>query len=171
MLKIRYRPLKADVGTFTRDLHKNMTKLFNEAVREFVKAALPAIHIDTGMSRASVLPLARAVRMLTGARSAIRPQRGPQKGAFTPGGTWRKSLTRGPDLGEEYGKRSFTLTYGTKERPIFRLDFDIRVYQWSRREAMWAALVAGQRAFYSYVLEHWPSAVPRLTSWIKQEVR
>lgn len=153
---IRVKGLKPRVDVFTKKLHNNMIKLWKDATREFIAAALPAIHVDTGMSRSSMIPLARMVQMVTEVR-AFNPKRGP----------WP---SRSPELGEKLGQKpTFRLNFGTPARPAFLFEFNINVYQYKLHEDEWQSLERGQEAFLAYLKNNAINYVPRLAEWILPE--
>jgi len=49
----------------TKAFHDRLVRLWKECSREFVRAAIQTIHVDTGMSRAQLRPLARHLRIAT----------------------------------------------------------------------------------------------------------
>lgn len=179
---IKVKGLKPSVDVFTQKLHDKMTKLWNDATRAFLEEMLKedTMLIDTGMSRASLLPIARKVRMLTVARAKINPRSAPKKGAMVLDGAsshWDKSLTQGPELGEKLGESAFTLNYGTTKRPVFKFEFRIVVYQHWAHETFGnvpnsygkESVAKGQEAFLEYIKQNAQSAVPQLADWIFPE--
>ena len=181
-VELKAKGLKPRVDVFTKKLHDDMTRLWNDATKAFLEEMLKqdTILVDTGMSRASLMPLARKVRMLTVARAQISPRRSPQKGATIlegDRGVWKPNLERGPDLGQKLGEKAFTINYGSTKRPVFRFEFRIVVYQhWlhekfgrSPRSIGKESLEKGEAAFIDYLKTNARSYVPKLADWILPE--
>lgn len=111
------------------------------------------IHVDTGMSKASLLPLARAVGMLGAIRSTIQPVVSSRKGSYTMGGKYRSSPDRTMAEGEAAGENAFKIQYGTVEHPQFLFSFEIQVYQYFLHEIgaggkhAWNSIERGRNAF------------------------
>ena len=181
-ITVKSKGLKPRVDVFTQKLHTNMKQLWEGATRAFIEEMLKSdtMLVDTGMSRASLLPLSRKVRMLTVARASIGGN-GDKKGAMelTPtGGEWNPNLTRGPALGEKLGDRAFTLNFGTKDKPVFKFEFRIVIYQHWYHENFgnggtlkpnsrnMRSLEKGEAAFVDYIKQNAASKVPKLAEWI-----
>jgi hypothetical protein len=107
------------------------------------------------MARASILPLARFVRVgvqieqdLTADARVGKFRRLKYNG---PEGGFR-SKTRGD---REFGPQSFDRDVDvTIERGILRFEFTITVFQWQESEDRWRALDAGTAAFNQYIDEN-----------------
>lgn len=152
---VKVKGLKPRVDVFTKKLHNNMTRLWKDATRAFIAETISLIHVDTGMSRSSLVPLGRMVKMVTAVK-AFNPKRGP----------WP---SRSPAKGEALGAKSFRLNFGTPARPVFLFEFNINVFQWSLHDDEWRALESGQEAFLNYLKENAINYVPRLDEWILPE--
>jgi hypothetical protein len=169
---VRVKGLKPRVDVFTQKLHKNMIQLWKDATRAFIAETIKHIHVDTGMSRTSLVPLGRLVKMVTVIR-AFQPKRKPGKaggitdmdGGYTPGPPWR-----GPAAGEAAGDvPGFRLNFGSPARPVFVFEFNIRVYQYALHEDQWQSISRGQQAFLDYLKENAQNYVPTLAEWILPE--
>lgn len=165
---VKVKGLKPRVDVFTKKLHDNMTRLWKDATREFIKEALPLVHIDTGMSRMSVAPLARLVRMVTEVK-AFSPKRRERKGYTDLNGNYDPTINRSAALGERLGQKAFKLNFGSKDRPVFVFRFDLKVYQYALHEDEWQSLERGQEAFLAYLRENAINYVPKLAEWILPE--
>lgn len=171
--------LKPRVDVFSQKLHDNLSTVWRGATRAFVEAIVTnsIMSVDTGMSKASLLPLSRAVRMLTVARATINPKRTEVKGSMDMNGRWNPNLNRSAALGERVGEKAYTLNFGSKARPTFRFEFNIVVYQYLLHEDSanftksqnWQTLKLGMDAFDAYIKEYAPKAVPRLAEWLIKE--
>lgn len=162
---VRVKGLKPRVDVFSKKLHANMTRLWNDATKAFITEVLKDVHIDTGMSRSSIAPLGRAVRMLTEVR-AFSPQRVSRKGYTDMEGVYHSDVNRSANLGEKLGEKAFRLNYGSPARPVFRFVFNIRVYQYALHEPQWQTLERGQEAFIAYLKSNAMNYVPKLADWI-----
>ena len=177
---VKSKGLKPRVDVFTQKLHTNMKQLWEGATRAFIEEMLKedTMLVDTGMSRASLLPLSRKVRMLTVARASVGGD-GDKKGAMMlEDKKWHPDLTRGPALGEKLGEKAFTLNFGSKDRPVFKFEFHIVVYQHWFHENFgnggslkptsrnMHSLAKGEAAFLDYIKQNAASKVPKLAEWI-----
>ncbi len=148
----------------TKAMHGNLTKLWDGAVRAYLRAiALSDIMgIDTGMSKASLLPLARAVRMYTEVRGSITDTK-KKKGAFDITGKWDGSADRSIAAGEASSRRKagYNLLYGSPKRPVLKFEFEITVWQFLVNEngngkvAAWDTLEVGRAAFLDFIEHEW----------------
>jgi len=110
--------------------------------------------IDTGMSAASMIPLATKVRMADEIHAIISANKksNPVKPYRTITGTtmrdgWR-SMAQGRREAETLGARTNVIVIGTKETPRWRFVFNIVIWQWAIWEKKkWHALKAGRIAF------------------------
>jgi len=144
--------------------HKKLKHLWDDCGRAFLKAIALSdiIAMDTGMSKASLLPLARYLRMYTEVRSSIRPTRGTQKGSFSEYGTWRPNVDRSIATGEAASTRKagFNVLYGSPKRMVFIFDFEIKVWQYLIYEegfksaAAWRTIDVGRKAFVDHLEEN-----------------
>ena len=163
---IKVKGLKPRVDVFTKKLHTNMTRLWNDATKAFVVEVIKHIHIDTGMSRMSIAPLGRAVRMLTVVKAFN--SRNPGMGGPLRG-PWP---SRNQDLGEKLGQKpAFKLNFGSPARPVFYFEFDIKVFQYALHESEWQSLDKGREAFLDYLNTNAIRYVPRLAEWILPETK
>ena len=167
---IRVKGLKPRVDVFTKKLHENMIKLWNDATRAFIAEIITndLIAIDTGMSRSSLIPLGRAVKMVTAIR-AFSPKQASRTGYTDIDGTYHPEIQRTGALGEKLGERAFTLNYGSPYRPVFKFEFRLMVYQYALHDSQWQSLERGQQAFTDYLKTHSKDYVPRLSEWILPE--
>lgn len=152
-------------------IYKRLMGLFRQCIRDFVLATARQIHVDTGMSVASLGPLASVKGIGLGAViEAYAAGHGPKKGAYRPIGNanwaYTPDLIKRPELGWVYGEKAYKLDFGSEESPKFRFQFDIRIFQWFLHEEPvaakdgqnWNAIQAGSAAF----LKRWELESPRL---------
>jgi hypothetical protein len=132
-----------------RQAERALKDAWISAVREYVRAMLfeSGMVVDSGMSAASVFPLARAVRILTLVRSGIIPNQREKPRLY-------KSYDFGPDGyktipdGESHGEDGYELTLpslGNGLRAEF--SFKITVLQFYLHERAWGALPTAEAAF------------------------
>ncbi len=150
-------------------LHRELTRLWRGAGQAFIrKVALEGIvRVDTGMSRASLLPLSRAVRLLTAVRASItadRASRGRRRGTVSLGPNGKP---RTISAGIRAGENAFTYETGTPSNPRFIFEFEIKVLQYLIREEgsdglkAWNSILKGRRAFLAHIETHATDALLR----------
>lgn len=177
----RLSGLTPRVDYFSQKLHDNLSTVWRGATRAFVEAILmnSIMSVDTGMSKASLLPLSRAVRMVTTARLSISPQVASRKGSTDMEGRYNPNLDRSMALGEKVGEKAFHLNYGSRARPVFHFDFSIQVYQYllhedsanSTKSQNWQTVERGMKAFDDFIKENAPKALPKLPDWIIKDTK
>lgn len=165
---IRVKGLKPRVDVFSKKLHENMTRLWKDATKAFIVETIALVHVDTGMSRSSLLPLGRLVRMVT-AIKAFSPKHKSRTGYTDMQGNYDPDINRTAALGEKLGERAFRLNFGSPARPVFHFEFNIKVYQYALHEDEWESIERGQEAFLAYLQNNAINYVPRLAEWIKPE--
>jgi len=153
-----------------------MKRLWRNATKAFLETVIEddLIRVETGMSKASLLPLARAVQMLTTVRASIDPKVARRKGYTSINGTYDPNGQRSIDSGIRLGQDAYKLTFGNKDHPVFNFEFHIVVYQHLLYENGLVhgyppqdSLVKGQLAFRQYIEDNKQQYVPRLAEWIK----
>lgn len=171
---VRVKGLKPRVEVFTQKLHANMATLWRGATRAFIEEILKQdlIRVDTGMSKASLIPLGRAVKMVTAIRAGINPIRDSRKGVTyengTPSGQYVSGDFKTAALGEKIGEKSYILNFGSPTRPVFVFEFKILVYQYliGENNRGWHTLETGQQAFLQYLRANAVKSVPKLAEWL-----
>jgi hypothetical protein len=159
---IDIRGIRNAVEKYNKEFHKGMTQLWRDAAAEFVSAIIyESIHYDTGMSAASLLPLAKKVRIKTRIRGSILLFRevSRRKGLTHLSGEYDPSLYRSIKEGIRRGT-DFRITYGSVKRPYMILEFHIKVYQWLRWEYEWKTLEHGANAFKYFIETHADEYIP-----------
>ncbi|MCK4500445.1 hypothetical protein KAU11_08100 [Candidatus Babeliales bacterium] len=129
---------------------------------------MDVIRVDTGMSKASLLPLARYLRMYTEVSQGISFSK-ERKGSFTPDGVWQPNINRTAALGQRLGakKAGYNMLYGGPKRMVFQFDFEIRVWQYLiyeqgfGQDAAWDTIGTGRAAFNAYFDKHFKLLGPR----------
>lgn len=147
---------KFDPNKYMTAYTVHLKALFEGAAAAFVRRVVvaDAIHLDTGMSRSSLLPLARAINAATATvvESSIIGARSPRKGlTLRDGRSYAKDRFKGPREGEEAGERAFDLVLGNPKNPVFTFRFRINVFQWRHHEERWNAIGKGEAAFKEHI--------------------
>jgi len=136
-------------------VHEELIKLWKASVGAFVLEATKHVNVDTGMSRASFLPLAANIKLakLISADLAGKakfPAR-TLEGDIIPGRP--KSRT----LGRELGESAYDLEFGTPQIPKFKFNFRIVIFQYRLNEyglgnnrQHWRSLEKGREAFIDH---------------------
>lgn len=162
-VRITNAPFSFDGEAIKKDLFKELEALWDGAIRAFLRAVAleGVVKVDSGMSRASLLPLARVVKMFTEVRSSISTERNPRPSPrpyYNASG--RRDGLKSIAHGEELGKKAYKVLYGTPKNPKFVFDFEIVVFQYFlhengvRNQQAWKSLEVGRIAFLSYLEEN-----------------
>lgn len=171
----RFKGLQRGHPFFVKALHKNFERLWFDASRVAVrKMATPeVIKVLTGMSKASLLPLSRKLRIFTEVRSSIHPQSRPRQGYWDISGNFVSSGTQSIAQGERLGQRAFILDTGSPTDFKFKFEFHIVVYQYLLHEngfvkgsGPWNSLGQGYFAFETFIHENWKKYVPDYLHYI-----
>lgn len=147
-------------------VYKAITDLWKECVYVFVNEASKHIVIDSGMSQASLLPLAANVRLASAIQESIRgfsPK--PYKGVYSATGVWNPNGYRSQAEGMRRGTKAYELSFGTPMDLDLKFSFKILVYQWKLHELgvhnkpTWDALKLGKQAFISHFNAHYAARI------------
>jgi hypothetical protein len=154
--------LRASIENFNRVHWVAMKRLWKNATKEFIRAAIfsGSVHIWTGMSAASFIPLARKAGIGRTVESfVIAKSKGARKGVTKMSGdyvsTEWKSIGQGIKAGE-----GAKLLFGSEKRPYMKFEFKINVYQYAYWESMWQSIDTGYFAFYNYISENYQKYFP-----------
>jgi hypothetical protein len=139
----------------SKNLTDQLNTLWRNAIRAFVSRIVldNIVKVDTGMARATLLPLARAVQMFQVASRSIKAKRS------RPG----YSIS----AGEALGKQAFDIKYATVKEPILSFIFRIELLHYILQEigagknnsSAWRSLEKGQQAFDAYIKKHANKAI------------
>jgi len=151
----------------TTELHAALSRLLRDSIKEYLREAVKHVKVDTGMSRGSLLPLARMLRIYTEIRSTIHPKVESRQGSFDMEGEWHKDIPRTLDAGIEssHFKEEFNILYGTPYRPVFKFEYRISVWQWYINEngfgsdEAWEAMAQAEEAMKNYFDSNWKEYV------------
>lgn len=173
--KLIRKRLRPNVNKFNIALHKRAKRLWTDAARAFVEAVIrpSLIQVDTGMAKATILPLARAVRLLEVARASIKPLRKSRKGFTDLSGQWNPTGTKSAATGEQLGEKAFRLNFGSAKRVLLFFEFRIVVFHYLLHEAglvpgtgPWNSLEAGRAAFAAHISANGGDIFPRFNEWM-----
>lgn len=147
-------------------VHQQLIKLWKDSVKSFIKEAQQHIHIDTGMSMASLQPLAANVRLSSFLQESLEG-RGFRKGGYDMNGAYDPSKNRSKAAGRRAGEKAYLLSFGTHLNPELTFSFKIQVYQWYLHElgigkgsvTPWRALDHGKKAFINHFNTHFKTEV------------
>ena len=146
--KVDVISIKRAIGKFNKTYHERMKRLMRGAVRAFVQTAVENVHVMSGMSGASLQPLAREVG--TGILKHLgRPK--PVKGQTSMAGRYYRRRQRSIDEGIKAGLKAFKMNYGTVKRPMMFLRFETNVYQYALWEPTWGSLYDATVAMVDYI--------------------
>lgn len=141
------------VTAITKTLHENLKTVWRQAARAFFREVAAAIAIDTGMSRASLLPLAAKVQYATELQRYLTRGNTAKKGWTDIDGVYHpdgfRSKTQGVRESESKLGSTQRIEFGTPLAPTMLFEFEIAIYQWAKweNEANWNALGKGVEAF------------------------
>lgn len=162
-LRERVRNIVKAGRTVDKRLHGELTTVWRDGADQFIRAALIRVAVDTGMSAATFLELARAIKRTESFEFVIRYALAHQKRPMAkgqpqfPGGQMDKSKNRSIPAGAKAGKKAYTFNVGSPKRVVFRFSFQTVVFQYALHEkgsaesSGWNSLEAGIQAFRDYV--------------------
>lgn len=149
-------------GPILQVVHRGLIRLWRESVGEFITATADAMAVDTGMSVASLQPLAAKVRLATVIREIARGK-GPKR--RSPGDVPQAPFQdnfgpfRSRALGERLGRNAFELEFGTPRTPLLKFQFRIVILQHFLNDnglgnvanpPVWQSLEKGEAAFLDH---------------------
>lgn len=140
-----------------KECYKTLVALWERCVRAFVMETVKYIHIDTGMSAASLYGVAGQVHIETQLLQYIMGK-GPvaPHPAYTDiGGTTHRGVKKSIPLGQQLGgrtPRAYKLRFGSEVNPVFVFEFNIVIFQYwlhefGHNDAPWDSLEQGKQAF------------------------
>lgn len=152
--------IKKRVDTYTQKYHKAMIRLYKDAAAEFAWRTVQEIHVDTGMSAASLEPLANEVgtSILADVDPFIKHSQRPWGTAMT--GLSQKGRIRSVDAGFRSGLSAYRFSFGSVRNPHFIFEFKINVWQYAFWEDNWNSLNVGLYHFVDFVESNFEEYVP-----------
>lgn len=131
--------------------HENLKTVWRISARAFFRKASQLIAIDTGMSMASMIPLATKVQTAAYIERQLAKATTPKKGWRDIDGNWHGETLRSRAQGiREAEKRignKHIIDFGSPQTPTFVFRFEIVIYQWARWENAWRAMEEGRAQF------------------------
>jgi len=132
----------------------NLARLWRACAREYFIELVKHIHVDTGMSYASAIPLAEKVKAADELLAGLTPLRTrPSHTAL--GGQYIKyspsSVATGIGYGNEaIAQKRHNVEFGTPENIILRFRFELVIYQYNRHDSAWRSMDKAEAAFKRY---------------------
>lgn len=155
----------------TKAEHTRLSHVWDDCARAYLRAIALSdiIKVDTGMSKASLLPIARLLKMYTEVKGSISGAK-KKKGVFDIDGGWHKDGERSVAAGEASNrlKAGHNLLHGSPKRMVFVFDFEITVWQYLLRDQnsigkdkAWQTIEVGRAAFQEHFDAHFRLTGPR----------
>jgi hypothetical protein len=129
--------VKSAITNYKEKYYQAMKRLMRDAAVVFVNSAVDHVHVDTGMSAASLEPMARRAR--TSILSKISPKRS-RFGGMTMTGRYVPKKIRSVFEGIRAGQSAFKFNVGNVDRPYMSFRFQIKVWQYWYWEPEWQSL-------------------------------
>lgn len=120
-------------SSVSKTLLDKANRVWKNAVRAGIQAVVDSdvIEVDTGMAKSTLIPMARAVRMVGILRSSISPVIGFRKGITDLSGTWNPDGIKSASEGEAEGENAFTYVIATGTNKSWSLSFAIPVWHYA----------------------------------------
>lgn len=161
---------------------ESLNTLWSRSVAAFIMAVSTQVLVDTGMSLASLYPLATKVSKGAEVRRIIMSKRKSprRRGSYDMSGSYNPGVPRTRTHGERLGQDAYT--FKLLSRPTGTLDFgfEVKVWQFYLHEegvgqgspsGGMRALIAGRVAFQSYFSRAFHDAVkPDIKNILTQEL-
>jgi hypothetical protein len=154
--------LKSRMDKFLKKYHTAMIKLYEDAAAEFVWRTVQHIGVDTGMSAASLEPLAQSVG--TSILDDISPfiKHDQRNWGTAMSGLSQKGRIRSIDAGFRSGLSAYRFSFGSVKNPYFIFEFKINVWQYAfwEEKGRWNSLEVGLNWFVDFVESNYEAYVP-----------
>ena len=168
----RRRRGKILIDRFKNTLHRRTVRLMKGAINAFLTEASKNIRIDTGMSLASLMPIARFVGLaefglIAGGRTRKGAMIGFDRGVFN------RSLTQGVTLGQQLGEDAFEVNLGSSNRFVMKFSFEAVVFQHILNDLGLGGTPAlnsiqkGRQAFLRYIVDNADEIAPKFREYIQ----
>lgn len=151
---------RTKIGKVQKKIHDSLIRLWRDALQVFIKTVLNNIGVESGMSGATLKPLAKDVRLKTYVEQSLRGRgakfnRARYNSTRFPGDSEYKSMAHG----ERLGASAYTINYGTPKVPRLTFTFEIKVLQFYLNELgignnntpPWDSLDKGQAAAIEFI--------------------
>lgn len=145
------------------DLFRQLSAYWSDAVGAGLVAISKRVRVDTGMSAASLLPLAEETGVFEEILDSIRPKRSRRSGHKNLQHPWSDNNAKWKtlDLGYDIATKALrsgehNVSFGTENVPQFNFRFEIVVFQYHIHELgpngnNWRTLNTGNRAIKSFL--------------------
>lgn len=164
---------------FSTKLYKNSKTVWRGAIRSYITAIMDPSKVqflnDTGMSRASLIGIAREVQLVGKVRVWVETgqQHASRKGSHDIDGNWNPDVPSTAALGERLGNESYKILYGSPQRPVFQFEHTIPVWQYKLYEtdaphgySSYNSLEVGFEAFNEYMEQNIGTVIPRIAEFL-----
>ena len=139
--KVSITNVKTAITNYKYKYYLAMRRLMKDAAAVFVKTAVAHVHVDTGMSAASLHPFGKKVGApVLGMISPRRIRKGQMSMGYGGRGKYYPKRWRSVSEGEKAGQTAYEINVGTQERPYMSFRFQIKVWQYWYWEANWQSL-------------------------------
>ena len=146
---------KPDLKGMGRELKRQSAEMINQylnrGIEEFATVAQNKVHVDTGMTLASLHALIDAIGDFPVFRQV---KRNPYRPFKTLRGEVRKDKKTGPEEGYKAGLKAFKIKKANMTTMTFSFRYKIQVYQWNEWEDEWRALSEAAKTFRRYLREN-----------------
>jgi hypothetical protein len=168
-MSITFKPFEGVGAQIFRSEHSNVVikylytyykRCWRFAIGEFVLAVASELHVDTGMSMASLFPVAAKVRKRKAVKQILSStgRRGGGSGAaYDPDKIYDDGSGRpkSQPLGETLGRDAYQIKMGSETSYNFFFEYEIVIVQWERMEQYWNAIALGEAAFAEAIDRYW----------------
>lgn len=158
--KINMSVYKDGIDRYLKKYNEALIRLFKDAAAEFVWRTVQEIGVDTGMSGASLEPLAQAVG--TSIIPDIAPfiKHGSRGWGTAMTGLSQKGRIRSIDAGFRAGQAAYKFSFGNLKNPYFTFEFRINVWQYAFWEKNWHSLEVGIQRYIDFINTNFEDYVP-----------
>jgi len=153
-------------------VHKRLIRLWKRGVRDFIETVVSTISVDSGMSVATLLPLATRVRFAEIVRASMAGRRiSPRLRRYNSYAFPGQGEFKTPEHGVRLGEDAYQLEFGSPQTPNFQFRFEITVLQFYLHENgkavpsshVWQSLLLGQAAFQQRLEREFDDLLPAKT--------
>lgn len=141
---------KLKIQDVRKGIHAELARIWRESARAYFAAVAQLVEIDTGMSMASMIPLAAKVQYAKEIKDAVSG-REAKKGWYDLHKVYHKDKFRSRTGGEREARkrigREHVFSIGTASNPKFEFRFEIVIFHWIMRPNATKAIDAGEVAF------------------------
>jgi hypothetical protein len=152
-----------------RTIWRKARQFWFASIREYIQGCADVLsqHIATGMTMASLEPLARKLRIYSKVEGFGRGT--PSRRRYA-----RTRYFRTPELGRRLGESQGFVVEGSPTDMSFAFSFEVKIYQWLIHEAgvandnsgIWGALRAGQNRMNLYINRNEPRLMKAISDSI-----